>query len=441
MAVSASLVLLGAVPAMQGGDTTRVSVDSAGAEGNGGSFASLISANGRYVAFTSEASNLVPGDGNGAQDCFVHDRRTGLTTRVSVDSAGAEGNGDSFVSSISGNGRYVAFASFATNLVPGDGNNAGDCFVHDRQTGLTTRVSVNSAGAEGNFGGFNPSISGNGRSVAFESFSSNLVPGDGNGKTDVFVHDRQTGQTTRVSVNSAGAEGNDASFSPSISASGHHVAFVSGASNLAPGDGNGVWDCFVHDRRSGLTTLVSVDSAGVAGNAFSVLPSISSNGRYVAFESNASNLVPGDGNFASDCFVHDRQTGLTTRVSVDSAGAEGNGGSVNAVISSNGRYVAFSSGASNLVPGDGNGVTDVFVHDRQTGLTTRVSVDSAGAEGNGGSFASSISAVGNGRYVGFSSDASNLVPGDGNGVGDCFVHDRSGPSGGVTNAVVGMTPR
>jgi len=137
------------------------------------------------------------------------------------------------------------------------------------------------------------------------------------------------------------------------------------------------------------------------------------------------------------------QAGDTTRVSVDSAGVEGNGFSTAPSISasSNGRYVAFQSQASNLVPGDGNGLPDVFVHDRQTGLTTRVSVDSAGAEGNGGSFASSISAVGNGRYVGFSSDASNLVPGDGNGVGDCFVHDRGGPSGGVTNAVVGMTPR
>ena len=406
---------------VQAGDTTRVSVDSAGAEGNNNSGTPSISSNGRYVAFRSTASNLVPGDGNGHTDVFVHDRQTGLTTRVSVDSAGAEGNNLSIEPSISADGSCVAFASFASNLVTGDGNGE-DVFVHDLRTGLTTRVSVDSAGAEGNDFSREPSISSNGRYVAFRSIASNLVPGDGNGHSDVFVHDRWTGLTTRVSLDSAGAEGNLASSQPSISSNGRCVAFLSEASNLVPGDGNGGIDVFVHDRQTGLTTRVSVDSAGAEGNSNSGPPSISSTGRYVAFGSTASNFVPEDGNNAGDIFVHDRRTGLTTRVSVDSAGAEGNSGSTVPSISANGHYVAFASLATNLVPEDGNLANDIFVHDRQTGLTTRVSVNSAGAEGDSNSLEPSISS--SGRYVAFHSGASNLVPGDGNGEVDCFVHGR-----------------
>jgi len=341
-----------------------VSVTSAGAEGDNASVFPSISANGRFVAFYSYASNLVPGDGNGTSDIFVHDRKKGLTTRVSVDSAGVEGNGQSSGPSISANGRFVAFYSEASNLVPEGGNGTYDVFVHDRKKGLTTRVSVDSAGAEGSGSSSWPSISANGRYVAFNSYASNLVPEDGNGTYDVFVHDRKKGRTTRVSVDSAGVEGNGLSYLPSISANGRYVAFISEASNLVPEDGNGMTDVFVHDRKKGRTTRVSVDSAGAEGNGFSQNPSISSNGRFVAFNSNASNLVPEDGNGMTDVFVHDRKKGRTMRVSVDSAGAEGNGFSQNPSISSNGRFVAFDSKASNLVPGDGNG-RDVFVHDRK----------------------------------------------------------------------------
>jgi tricorn protease-like protein len=435
MAVGATL-LLGAAPALQAGDTTRVSVNSMGVEGNGFSTSASISTNGngRYVAFRSQASNLVPGDTNHADDCFVHDQLTGLTTRVSVDSAGAEGNDQSFSPSISATGRFVAFESLASNLVAGDGNGTSDVFVHDLQTGLTTRVSVDSSGAESNGFSFSSSISGNGRSVAFASSASNLVPGDGNGLADIFVHDLQTGLTTRVSVDSAGAEGNGSSQSSSISDNGRYVAFDSLSSNLVPGDGNGQGDVFVHDRQTGLTTRVSVDSAGAEGNLGSGRPSISDNGSSVAFVSNASNLVPGDGNGASDIFVHDRKTGLTTRVSVDSAGAEANNGSDLPSISGNGRFVAFASLASNLAPGDVNGVTDVFVHDQKTGLTTQASVDSAGVEGNLDSSTPSIS--GNGRSVAFESLATNLVPADGNGASDCFVHDLSERGEGEASAVM-----
>ena len=344
----------------------------------------------------------------------------GTTTRVSVRSDGTEGNDDSFYPSISADGLYVAFFSSASNLVLNDTNSRRDVFVHDRQTGQTTRVSVDSYGTQGNDGSGDPSISGDGRYVAFSSGASNLVTGDDNGEYDIFVHDRQTGQTTRVSVDSNGTEGNGASEYLSISADGRYVAFSSYASNLVSDDTNGECDIFVHDRWTGQTARVSVASDGTQGNDDSDYPSISADGRYVAFDSGASNLVLNDTNATSDVFAHDRQTGQTTRVSLASDGTQGNGGSWYSSISANGRYVTFQSDASNLVLNDTNGYDDVFVHDRSTGQTARVSVASDGTEGDGSSYESSISA--DGCYVAFESLASNLVMGDDNGRMDIFVH-------------------
>ncbi len=400
------------------GITTRVSVDNAGNPGNASSAYHAISADGRYVVFGSWATNLVPGSGYAG--IYVRDRQTGQTTRVSVDSAGNEANDQSFYPSISADGRYVLFESMAGNLVAGDNNNVPDMFVHDRQTGQTTRVSVGSAGEQGNDGSFPGVISADGRYVAFQSYASSLVPGDNNAAGDIFVHDRQTGETTRISVDSAGGEGKGQSQGPSISADGRYVAFASQASNLVPGDNNATFDVFVHDRQTGETTRVSVDSAGNEGNGSSINAAISADGRHVAFESSASNLVAGDTNGFADIFVHDRQTGQTTRVSVDSAGNQGDSGSgysSTSSISADGRYVAFDSGATNLVAGDNNAASDVFVHDRQTGRTNRASVNSAGNEGNDWSGSGSISA--DGRFVAFGSVATNLAPGV--GYGDVYV--------------------
>ncbi|MGH2537870.1 MAG: carboxypeptidase regulatory-like domain-containing protein, partial [Candidatus Promineifilaceae bacterium] len=239
------------------GQTSRVSIASDGALGNGDSWWSSISADGRYVAFHSLASNLVGGDTNGAWDVFVHNRDTVQTSRVSVASDGAQGNGYSYSPAISADGRYVAFVSLASNLVGGDTNDQPDVFVHDRDTGQTSRASVASDGAQANGASYYQSISADGRYVAFGSYASNLVGGDTNGIDDVYVHDRDTGQTSRASVASDGAQGNDGSGDPSISADGRYVAFVSWASNLVSGDTNGYADVFVRDR-------------GVAGGAFSV---------------------------------------------------------------------------------------------------------------------------------------------------------------------------
>ena len=412
------------------GVTERVSVASDGTQGNDWSSPHSISADGRYVVFISGATNLVVGDTNESWDIFVHDRVIGETTRVSVASDGTEGNdtsGFGGLTTISGDGRYVAFDSLATNLVVGDTNGYSDVFVHDRETGETTRVSVASDGTQGNGFSFCPSVSADGRYVAFESNATNLVEGGTNGYENIFVHDRVTELTTLVSVASDGTQGDYSSVIPSISADGRYVAFFSWATNLVAGDTNGFEDIFVHDRVTGKTTRVSVASDGTQGNSISSSPSISADGRYVAFDSVSTNLVVGDTNGSWDIFVHDRVTVETTRVSVASDGTEGNDSSglyMGTTISEDGRYVAFYSDASNLVLGDTNGYGDIFVHDRVTGDTTRVSVASDETQGDGDSRCPSISA--DGRYVAFDSYASNLVVGDTNDTTDIFVRDREG---------------
>ena len=362
--VSAAALLAAALARPVAGQVTeRVSVDSLEAQANNASDSPSISAYGRHVAFESFASNLVTGDTNGFVDIFVRDRQGDTTERVSVDSAGAQGNGDSFEASISADGRYVAFESSATNLVSGDTNGRVDVFVRDRQTGTTERVSVDSAGAQGNGDSLARALSADGRYVAFRSVATNLVSGDTNGVQDVFLRDRQAGTTERVSIDSAGVQGNGDSSSPSISSDGRYVVFRSAATNLVSGDTSGWRDIFLRDRQSGTTERVSVDSLGAQGNGSSQYPSISADGRYVAFHSYATNLVSGDTNGAFDVLVRDRQSGTTERVSVDTAGAQGNEDSDSALISSDGRYVAFKSAATNLVSGDTNAAEDIFVRD------------------------------------------------------------------------------
>jgi Tol biopolymer transport system component len=220
-------------------------VSSTGEQADANSSGSAVSADGRFVAFGSNASNLVPNDGNHTYDVFVRDRKTGKTRRVSVSSEGVEGNGASQNPSISANGRFVAFSSGAANLVPGDTKEHVDVFVHDRKTGKTRRVNLSSAGVEADLDSDLPSISASGRFVAFESFATNLVPGDTKAVRDVFVRDRKTGKTKRVSVSSAGVEGDAESFAPSISGDGRFVAFESPAMNLVPEDLNNARDVFL----------------------------------------------------------------------------------------------------------------------------------------------------------------------------------------------------
>jgi len=402
-----------------------VTIESGGVQASKSIFASSISADGRYVVFESFANNLVPGTTNHTQNIFLRDRRFGWTELVSVDSNGeqADSYGASSGPSISADGRYVAFVSVATNLVLGDTNGSPDVFVRDRQNGTTERMSVDSNGVQGYGVCAGVSISADGRYVAFYSNFATLVPGNTNGGVlDVFVRDRQNGTTELVSVDTGGMQGNLDSFAPSISADGRFVAFLSDASNLVPGDTNGATDVFVRDRQTGTTELVSVSLFGQQGWYTSdSTPSMSADGRYVAFDWSWCDMC------GRVVFVRDRQSGTTRQVSVDSNGVPADDESGGAVISDDGRCVAFWSYAHNLlgdfVQGDTNGFYDVYVRDLQSGTTERVSVGSGAAQGNADSYYSSISA--DGRFVAFHSEATNFVQGDTNDQGDIFVRDRA----------------
>jgi WD40 repeat protein len=410
----------------QAQETVRISDSSSGQQGDKDSGGPpSLSSDGQIVSFESDADNLVPGDTNQCTDIFVRDRTTGLTERVSVDSNGAQGNaGGGPDVAMSSDGMLVAFVSASSNLVPGDANGVKDVFVHDRATGLTERVSVDSSGVEGNADCWELSISADGNFVAFASDADNLVAGDTNQQEDVFIHDRSTGVTERVSVDSSGREGNDGSFGCSVSSNGRIVAFSSSASNLVTNDRNGFDDVFIHDRVNGRTARMSVRSDGKQGwvGGGSYVGAISENGQIVAFMSDLSDLVAGDTNGSWDVFVHDRNTGQTDRVSVASTGAEANVGVApyNPAISPDGMLVAFTSRSNNLVAGDTNKIYDVFVHDRSTGMTRRVSVDSSGAQADGWSILPIFSADGN--TISFMSKATNLSAGDTNRCGDVFVH-------------------
>jgi VCBS repeat-containing protein len=363
-----------------------------------------LSADGRYVAFSSSASNLVPGDTNGVADVFVHDRATGATTRVSVAGDGTQGDDLSYDPVLSADGRYVAFGSRATTLVAGDTNHADDVFVHDRQTGEIRRVSIASDGTQNMTNSTVNALSADGRYVAFISDPLYLVPGSLGGWSDVFVHDLQTGLTTRESVASDGTPGNSTSYLAVLSGDGRYVAFVSLASNLVAGDTNQASDAFVHDRQTGQTSRVSVASNGAQSNAHSFSAALSADGRYVAFWSSAANLVAGDTGSYEDVFVHDRQTGQTSRVSVASDGGETNGYSSHPELSADGRYVAFVSTASNLVAGDTDQVNDVFIYDRLTAQTVLLSVASDGSSWtNHIDNNMPVALSGDGRFVAFTS--------------------------------------
>ncbi|MDD5320481.1 MAG: hypothetical protein PHD43_07690, partial [Methylococcales bacterium] len=378
-----SLVLLTVMLPMAKGNaappiTKLVSVNSVGtASGNGVSISPKVSANGRFVAFSSDASDMaVTNDTNGTHDLVVRDLKTGTMTLANVNNAGTTSGGDIigflFRPVLSADGRFVAFVTDASDLVANDTNGSWDIFVRDLKKGTTTLASVNRAGtASGNDSTLTfPELSPNGRFVAFSSYASDLVvANDTNGRQDVFVRDLMTGTTTLVSVNSAGtSSGNSVSDHPKLSANGRFVAFSSYASDLVANDTNDRWDSFVRDLKTGTTTLASVNSAGTASdNGQPYQLEMSANGRFVAFDSDASDLVANDTNDRRDSFVRDLKKGTTTLASVNSAGtASGTREADQPQLSPNGRFVVFKSYASDLVANDTNGRVDIFVRDLKT---------------------------------------------------------------------------
>jgi Tol biopolymer transport system component len=383
-----------------------------------------ISDSGRFVVFYSSRPDLVAADTNARNDVFIRDVEMGVTRRVSLGINGTEANGDSLSPVISGDGRYVAFNSYASNLVRGDSNDDVDVFLHDLRSGTTRRVSDAVDGQQPNGGAIaGAAVSVDGRYVAFTSWASNLVAGDSNGDADVFLRDMRTGRTRRVSVGESGAEAHGVSAYPTISGDGRFVAFNSTAEDLVGEQyANGTVDVFVRDVEHGTTRIVSVSVNGGPTQRLSLSPSLSRDGRFVAFYSSAPDLAAGDVNNEFDVFVRDLQYGTTRLVSVSSDGIQSNFYSSRPAISGAGRYVAFYSAASNLVPSDTNQVGDIFVHDRQCHTTHRVSVGNDGAEGNAGAGFAAITP--DGRYVAFTSLASNLTAGpDLNAADDVFLRD------------------
>ena len=424
--------------------TTQVSVSSAGVPAEFESFSPSITADGRFVAFESAATNLVPNDTNQSTDIFVRDRATATTTRVSVDSSGRQANKSSASPSISADGRVVVFQSLASNLIAGDTNGSNDpsvfsydIFVHNLESGRTIRVNVGEELQQANAGSLSPAISAGGTHIAFVSSASNLVVGDENASEDIFVRDRVMSETTLASVatvfSRTGPGASDTGpleslyfiFSPNrhvISSNGRYVAFSSRASTLVKGDTNGLTDIFVRDRMLGRTKRVSVSTSGAQakgnGDLLSQDPFLSGDGRFVVYTSLAANLVSRDTNQTSDIFVRDLATGTTSRASLAADGTQANGGSTEPSISDDGRYVAFTSGASNLVD-LGTNTSEVYVRDRQLNTTRRISVTANGGRANGASGQAQVS--GSGRYIAFTSGATNLTTA---GVGGCFVHDQ-----------------
>ncbi|MBI2838203.1 MAG: hypothetical protein HYX75_07820 [Acidobacteria bacterium] len=420
----ASLLLSVTVTSLAAGETILVSTSTAGGSGAGSSYLPYISPNGRFVCYVSEAGDIVEGDGNGKRDVFLFDVQKRTNLLVSTGVGGVAANGISESAMPSANGRWVPFSSGATNLVVGDGNGFIDAFLYDSKTKTIERVSLGEGGEEGDWITYGQGVSPSGRFVLLGSVATNLVADDTNGKRDVFLRDRKTGTTERVSLTSAGGEA-DADcfvFVQPMTPDARYITFYSAATNLVGGNPNpGGNSVYVRDRKAGTTTLVSLTAQGQPAIGDNKVAAISKNGRFVAFYSNAA-LVSEDTNGAYDAYMRDLKAGTVRRVSLGNGGVEGNGTSLLRSMSGNARFVGFVSEADNLVDGDVNGKPDAFVRDLKTGVTTRVSVATDGSEGDLDSNWPFISD--NGRWISFYSEATNLITGDNNGAGDVFLRRR-----------------
>ncbi len=423
-------------------NSARNDLRDGGVKGDRDSFAPDLSADGRQLAFGSRANNLSPNQQDfGLLDTFVRDMgaaETRLASRADgmngADSAAQE---DDTRPSVSDDGRYVAFATYASGLVPGDTESnpntiTSDIYVRDLATGATTLVSRESgvSGAKAHGGSSSPSISADGRHVAFVSSADNLSPDGPFFMTRVYVRDLATASTQLVSRASgvAGAAGNNGSDQPSISADGRHVAFASNATNLDPGDGDTASDVYVRDLDTNQTTLASVATTvgDKGGGAFCCATSISADGTRVSFESASSNLSPADNDGYLDVYVRDLEAQTTTLASraTGAAGANSNGEAASlSSLSADGRYVSFGSSATNLDPADSDTTFDVYVRDLDANRTTLVSRADGPDGAKANAFSGATSISAHGRWIAFSSGARNLSPDDTDSANDIYVRD------------------
>ena len=415
---------------------TRISTDSLGGEANGASYFADYSADGTKIVFSSDATNLVAGDTNGVTDIYVKDLITGVVTRVTPTGA-AQSNGASYAASFSGDGNTVVYSSEATNLVAGDTNGAYDIFATNLTTGVTTRVSTATGGTQADgplFGTYGSDVSYDGTQVIFTSFSANLVAGDTNASADVFLKDLNTGVTTLVSSNGTlGSRDSGLGFASALAftADSSKFVFSSDATNLVAGDTNGCGDIFEKDLVSGNLTLISTNVSGVAGNGYSYNPSISADGTKLVFESGSTNLVAGSAPFTNAVFVKDLTTGEVTLVTSQNTGYPKVTYFFNPVISADGTKVAFQT-PETLTANDHNNGFDIYVMDIATGVKTLVTINDAGVQNadvirGGSGFDVRFSPDGNALL--FHNHTNNLVTGDTNDATDLFVKDITPASG------------
>jgi len=402
-----------------------VSVSSSGALANNNSYYSLISADGRFVVFQCEASNLTANDFNGQYDIYRRDLQAGVTELVSVGTGGTSASGLSLSPALSGDGRFVVWSSNAANLIAGDTNATWDIFLRDMQAGVTTRLSLTSTGAEAPLRSDQPRITPDARYVTFES-DADLVPADTNGLKDCYRLDRNTGQLELVSTSSAGALGNSISYAAQPSDDGRYICFFSLATNLVSGDTNAQGDVFWKDMQTGTLLRVNVSTAGVQANNESIWPSISGDGQSVSYCSAASNLVAGDTNGQFDLFVRDIPGGTTTRLNLQPNGAQADSYVHSpTALTTDGRFVIYASLSTNLVAGDTNGFQDIFIRDRQLLTTQRVSFGFNGVQTNSDNFVPHMTP--DMRVITYTSTASNIVSNDTNGFRDIFASTLGGP--------------
>lgn len=423
-----------------------LSITTAGVTANGASDHPSISADGRYVVFDSDASNLVSGDTNGLKDIFLVDRQSGSIVRISVGASGQEANGASSNPSISASGRHIAFVTTANNLISSETGSQSRVLVYDRATATLTRVSVNNSGTQVAGNSYRPVLSWDGRYVAFSSMATDLVGGDTNMVLDVFVHDRDpdangsfegNGTTERVSLDTGATQRSIASDYPSISADGRYVAYASGM------------EVYVFDRNTDTSERVSVGLSGAASNGVSTYTSMSADARYVAFVSQATNLVSSDTNAAvADVFVADRNTGTIIIGSRSNSGVQVNVASSYPVLSADARYLGFLAASTAFATreisapvyidavssatggGGGSGettVTHAYRRDLVSGTTVRVSASAGGTAASAST--GSLALDSDGTYVVFGSTAANIVcTTDSNSLSDVFIRDYSGTS-------------
>jgi Tol biopolymer transport system component len=394
---------------LETGEIALASADEAGAEADAQSFEPSLSADGRYVAFRSDATNLVDGVDTARSRIYVKDLVTGEIVLASTDEAGVDANAGSYEPRLSADGRYVAFSSWATNLVDGVTSTRERIYVKDLEMGGIALASTDAAGVVANSESSDASLSADGRYVAFSSRATNLVDGAATTRDRIYVKDLETGEIALASTDEAGADANDRSQEPSLSADGRYVAFRSDATNLVDGAITTQWRIYVKDLATGEIALASSDEAGTDAEAHGYEPSLSADGRYVAFRSGATNLVDGATTTRDRIYVKDLETGEIALTSTDEAGADARDNSFDPSLSADGRYVAFSSWATNLVDGASTSRERIYVKDLETGKIALASTDETGADANGPSSTPSLSA--DGRYVAFRSSATNLVDG------------------------------